>query len=310
MMKAWTTIVWLLLFLPTLLLAGGKPLVFPKLEKTAQGFALGESGATLVGLNALGTNPAGLPTRRPEILSQYQSLLADRRLALLGFSHPLSRFPGTLAVSYLNMTTSKLDRRDEYGKAAGDFSVQDQMVALSWGVPLSRTPLALGISVKHYRFRLDSFSAATTALDVGARFKMGVLPVEADLALLNAGQGVTLTQKESPLPTRAAFSWAYQMMNPLALLGGMTYSLPDHETRASLGMEMRLGTRLIFRGRYSVLSGGSGGRLQDLALGLGVNFLKGIVLDYAFEPLDGALRSSEGTGLHKMTMTYAWDEKK
>jgi hypothetical protein len=290
-------------------------LLFPRLQKSAQSAALGDGASALSGINALGMNPAGLSTESVEILTQMNTLMADSRLTMAGAALPLNRRGMTLGFSYMDLQSASIQRRDSYGVLSGTYKTQDSMMEAALSVPLSLgvredaiphvSPLLLGLGVKRLQFRIDNRSASTTALDLGIRYSLSSMPVTLGASYLNMGKGVTLYQKESPLPRTAVLSVAVHPAASLQVVGSYQSFLADDRSELSIGTELAVGSRFTLRGRYAMTQGGAfSSEGPQLAAGFGVKLFRDHTLDYAFQPSVTASESTGDAGFHFVTLTF------
>lgn len=284
-------------------------LVFPRLGRTAQSLALGDAGATLEGLNALGVNPAGLSTKSVELLTQYQSLPLNTDLALAGVALPLPSLRTTLAGTYLGHRSRGFDRRNKFGEPEGEFAVQDSMMGLhfSHDFPMEdKNPLSLGLGLKFLKMGIADRKASSFAMDLGARYSFQTLPLSLGLSFLNIGRGPVFIQEESKLPTSLSGSLALGLFGPLTLVGSATSILPESRTDFSFGLQYQMAGVMALRGRYALAAGGpaaGGTGLDNLAAGFGIN-LAGHSLDYGFQAFDRGLREAGAAGTHRLTLTF------
>ena len=296
-----------LLILPLQAMAQGRStLALPQMDRTAQSYALGDGGAYLQGLNALGVNPAGLHSTQPEILTQYQQLPLQTSLAMLGASYPILPFNATIGLSYLNLRSSNFERRNEFGDSEGSFSTQDQMLGLHLSRPIGTAhPVFLGMSFKIMRFGVDSSEARAMALDLGGRYRFSRMPLTLGVSVTNLGKGPTLAQEESKLPTSAILSGAYHLSESLSALASITHNTNEGRQEFNIGMQYWVGNLLAMRGRYSAVKSdvNAGSGIQNIAMGLGFKVFGRHTLDYAFQPFDSGLSKSGAVGTHRMTLT-------
>jgi len=288
-------------------------LVLPKLQRTAESYALGDGAAYLKGLNALGVNPAGLHSGQSEILTQYQQLPLDTDLTYLGFARPFSSLNSTLGFTYLALRSSHFDKRDENGKKLGEFDAQEQVIGFHFSKPLSLNThnFDFGISAKVLRMSADVHSASAFAFDLGTRYAFRETPLSVGLSFLNIGKGPTLVHKESKLPTSLVLSGAYTLMDPMTLLASFTHGANDNKQEFSMGVQYWVGNIMALRGRYALLKGDESlsGGFHNVAGGFGIKLYKSHTLDYSFQPFASTLRATGAIGTHRITMTFRMGDK-
>ena len=277
----------------------------PQLDRTAQSFALGNDGATLTGVNALGVNPAGLYTPHAEILMQYQQLPLQTNLGMLRASLPLPSFKTTLAVSYANLYSSNFDRRDENGNAMGNFATQDQMIGLHVSRPVELgVPMTVGLSVKYLDMAVDAQHGSAMAFDVGGRWTMARWPLTLGLSAVNLGRGPSLGGQRSDLPTSYILSAAYPVASGLDVLGNLARQA-DVGAVFNVGAQYWIGDIMAVRGSFAMAenSAGHGVGVQGLAAGIGFKIMGKHTLDYTFQPYDSSLMQAGAAGTHRVTLT-------
>jgi len=291
-------------------------LLLPKLQKTAQGAALGDGAAALAGLNAQGINPAGIASQDVEFMAQYQPLLEQSNLAMVGLAYPLKTLNTTLSAGYMDLRSGNFDKRDSLGRSDGTFSVEDRMGGVNVSVPVSLkpffpfywkvNPLYLGVGVKQYRFQIATRSAGTTAWDAGVRHALGKTGLTLGAAMLNIGRGVVLYKEESRLPTTLLLSAAYQAAPALTLTGSYSSISAERRSEFSAGSEIQLGKRFCLRGRYALMRSlaKTSDNTPHLTAGFGLKILKASALDYAFQSTDESSGSQGQNGLHQITFTF------
>jgi hypothetical protein len=282
-------------------------LAFPSLAKTAQSMALGEGAANLTGLNALGSNPAGLAAWGKEFLTQYQPMALDTNMVMAGLSVPVARLGTTFAASYFSLRSADFDKRNEFGDQGGKFSSEDRIASLHAGRPfdIAAGILAIGAGAKYIQMRTDSFQGTTVAGDLGARLNFKNRPLSLGLSLMDIGRPIALNGTPSRLPARLSLSSAYRLGN-LTLVSGFTQNLNESRRDMSMGAEFGMGGLLTLRGQYGLKQGsaGQGSGLQNLTGGVGLKLFHGSTLDYAFQPFDETLRQTGAAGMHRMTMIF------
>jgi len=194
-------------------------LLLPKLQKTAQGPPWATAPPPWR-FECPGNQSAGIASQDVEFMAQYQPLLEQSNLAMVGLAYPLKTLNTTLSAGYMDLRSGNFDKRDSLGRSDGTFSVEDRMGGVNVSVPVSLkpffpfywkvNPLYLGVGVKQYRFQIATRSAGTTAWDAGVRHALGKTGLTLGAAMLNIGRGVVLYKEESRLPTTLLLSAAYQ----------------------------------------------------------------------------------------------------
>lgn len=284
-------------------------LALPELLRTAESASLGDGGALMRGLSAVGINPSGVHIRRAEVAAQYQSLPLQTQATMIGAAVPVKPFGATLAVNYLGLQSAGLEGRNELGEQQGSFTDTEQLIAVSAARPLyigsnPDTGVTLGATMKWMRVQIAGTSAQSTAFDLGARYAMQRLPLSVGFSMINLGRGPKLADEASPLPVGYVFAAAARVAPGLALVGNLSRRPNEERTDLSFGLQYMLAGAVAVRGRYGMARGASGvSALGAFSGGIGLNILNGKTIDYAFQPFDSALRQVAGAGAHRMTLT-------
>lgn len=264
---------------------GTSAATFLTLPADARSAALGGAVTALAGdTTSLNGNPAGLARMdKREMALSHSPSVDETSYSNAAYAHPLGG--GVLAVGFTYFSAGRIDKTDDVGAAAGDFTPSDGAGALGYAQPWGGW--GLGVVGKYVRSTLVD-SDSTLAFDAGVqspavwgdRVRFGV-------SLRNAGGALQLGNTARPLPLEVALGCAVH------LVGGWTGTADlkfprDNDPLPALGVES-----LFFPGAEWRLAGRAGwsGRpdssLDDfagLSLGFGLE-RKGWGLDYAFSPL-------------------------
>lgn len=288
--------------------AKGSALSLPSLDRSAMAMASGEAGAFLSGLDALGTNPAGLSGAKREWNATYRQMPLDTNVSGTALSWPFASLRTTLAVSYTALRSADLERRSTTGEHAGTFQQEDQMIGLHVAHPFvfGEIEIVGGASVKGLQSRIDHYSGTGLAVDLGLRHTFHEVPLTLAASALNLGEGPKLLNERSALPTSFGISGTYQARTLIAVFGGASYQSGQDILNVSLGAEYRIGTIVAFRGHYAVGTGAEGNSgLGQLVGGIGV-FLGNVRLDYAFQPAGEELSQAGAPATQHATLTLAF----
>ncbi len=270
----------------------------PDLARSARSHALGDGGALLSGVHALGENPAALATGSPELLSQFQRLPLDTFFSALGFAQPLGTSGGTLAPSYATLRSGSFDGRDASGRRTGEFSHEEHLVGLHGAFKVEQ--LSVGAGLKRFELRVGSFRSRAYGADVGARYRLEDAPVSLAVCAINLGAG---GEQDAALPRRLVVAAAGEVAGAVSLAASYGYRPLDRTGDLSLGTELRLGPAFALRARYSVAAGVEAGA-QGVAAGIGFNPVPSLAFDYGFDPLPRAVRAAGEAGTHRVTLSY------
>ncbi len=285
--------------------ARGSAFTLPSLDRSAMASASGEAGSLLSGLDALGSNPAGLHGTKREWNATYRQMPLETNVSGTSLSWPVASHRTTLAVSYTVLRSADLEGRTAAGERAGTFQQEDQMVGLHAAHPfvLGEMEIVGGASVKGIQSRIDRYSGSGLAVDFGLRHPLRDIPLTVAVSALNLGKGPKLIHERSALPTSFGISGTYQAGKPVAVFGGASYQSGQDILNVSLGAEYRIGSTMAFRGHYAAGTGAEGNSgLGQLVGGVGVYFGK-VRLDYAFQPAGEELSQAGAPATQHATIT-------
>lgn len=293
---------------------------FLKLGADARAAAMGQAvSAAVDDATAVFWNPAGLSTLRYRHATfshsaSYQTTFQDCLAYAQPLETPRSTRPrerelqpdqiGSLAVGVLYNNSGSLQEIDNTGTPTGKaFTPQDMAVLLGWGATIIEG-LDAGITAKYIASKIEA-SAATGAVDLGARWRIHVFDTEAVYAaaavVRNLGGQLKFHEASDPLPLTVVVG---QSLKPLRSL---TLSIDavqprDRAIYVSFGAEWRAP---MTAGMTGALRTGYDGRLSSkdisgvmgLTLGGGLGFER-LGFDYAWSPA-GELGST-----HRLSLSY------
>lgn len=291
--------------------SAGSGAAFLKLPVSAQSLATGGgyvAGAS--GVSALGVNPAGLcGLASKEATVLYAPHLADMNMNYLAYGHPSQR--GMFGLSFLRLAAGALDGRDEQGNATGDFTAEDSALALSYGRYLLRSferptgRLRMGVSLKHIRSRIGSYSAQTFAADIGGQVPIEYrgVPLAVGLAVRNVGPGLKFLERADALPMNLALGAMAKPWGAVAISAGLTRHMAEERTEFTLGTELAGPAGMMLRGNYGMVrrSGAVSENIPSLSGGFGMK-VGMLQMDYAFMPM-GELGATQ-----RISMTFRFGE--
>ena len=167
----------------------------------------------------------------------------------------------------------------------GKFGANDMAFSLGYGGSLGGA-LKAGAEVKLIQQSIDTRSAASAALDLGALydFDWQGRAFTAGLAVRNLGPGIKFIDRRYPLPMTASAGLSTRLYKKSLLLS-LDLSKPiDNYPSLALGLEQKLAGRLFLRAGYRYRQhGNETGGLSGFAFGLG--FAAGtFTFDYALSP--------------------------
>ncbi len=285
--------------------AKGSALTLPSLDHSAAAMASGEAGAYLSGLDAVGTNPAGLSGAPRQWNATYRQMPLETNVSGTAVSWPLESLRTAVAVSYTALRSADLERRTAAGERAGAFQQEDQMLGVHLAHPfvVGGREITGGAGVKGIHSRIDQYSGTGLAVDLGVRHRFQAVPLTLAVSALNLGKGPKLMAERTALPASFGLSGSYQAGPPIAVFGGASYQSGQDILNASLGAEYRIGTIMAFRGHYAAgtrAEGHSG--VGQLVGGIGL-FLGKVRLDYAFQPAGEELSQAGAPATQHATLT-------
>lgn len=242
-------------------------------------------------------NPAGLAgVERPELAATYNDSMEDVIHQYLSVAYPL-RYGSTLGLNVTRLSVAPFQGYDAQGVKTSEVESSDLAVGGAYARTLlkdeiERPVLNVGVGLKVISEKLDSASANTAALDLGAiyyirpaKYWMSKAPAQefrVALAVKNIGPGLKFDSISSPLPLAATLgtSWQSHPGGSASLIFSLdqTYA-NDEKYYAAFGAEYVAFQLLSFRAGYrTAQSIGSG-------LRVGVGFrLSFVDLDYSMSP--------------------------
>ncbi|MBI4346912.1 MAG: hypothetical protein HY553_08665 [Elusimicrobia bacterium] len=269
--------------------------VLPELSRSARSHSLGDGGALLQGIHALGENPAALATGRRELLSQYQRLPLDTFFSLLGYAQPLGRTGATLVPSYGTLQSRSFEGRDASGRRAGEFSHEEHLLGLH--AAYQRDAVTVGAGARRLEVRVGSWRSSAYGIDCGARWRFEDKPVSLAVGALNLGSD------DDSLARRFTAAAAADVAGPFSVSATYGWSPAGRRGDVTVGSELRLGALFAVRGRYTVAAGQDGG-VQRAAGSVGFNPLPDLALDYGFDPYPEQVRAAGEAGVHRVKVSY------
>lgn len=239
-------------------------------------------------------NPAGLAgIDGGEGLVTHAASFADIRREFAA----IARNYGSVALGahFEGVWTDDLDGYDGSGTFEGSFGYYGMAAGLAAGMPLG-DHFRVGAGVKYLREAIDVYSATGWAVDLGAQWMAGTMPLQLGAAVLNLGSDPTFIDESFPIPTifQAGGSYTFPLNS---LSGGLMVSADvrsakDRDTSIRYGVEYQ---------HLQMVSLGVGYRtaLDSQDLSFGFTFHRDRVeLQYAFLPQsDSLLGDSHRFGL-------------
>jgi hypothetical protein len=291
----------LLLFLVVAAFAGetgSAAASFLKFSPSPRGTAMGEA-FTSVTEDAYSAwwNPAGLASvEAPELAATYNDSMQDVTNQYLSVAYPL-RYGSTLGFNLTRLSVAPFQGYDAQGVKTGKVEASDLAVGAAYGRTLlkdeiERPVLNAGAGLKVISETLDSASARTAALDLGAiyylrpaNYWMSKAPAQefrVALAVKNIGPGLKFDKRSSPLPMAATLggAWVSHPGGSASLILSLDQTIArDESYNTAFGAEYVAFQLLSFRAGYRT------GQEIGSGLRVGVGFrLSFMDIDYSMSP--------------------------
>lgn len=170
------TVALLLLFaIPAVLLAqpsvGGRSGAAFRLGQTAESMSLGNARAALALRDPdVFMNPALAPFQTSRTVSLGAGIFPlDRSVQTISYGSPLPPAAG-IAFTLHRVSVTAIDGRDRNGNSTGEFSVAENLAALSFGLRPAPS-FTLGVTAKlFYAQMVEGLTSTTVGLDAGATY--------------------------------------------------------------------------------------------------------------------------------------------
>ena len=159
-------------------------------------------------------NPAGLGMLSGnELAGQHLSYLESMHYEYMSFVHPFDREHGSdvhrgVGVSVQYLGSGDIAGTDGTGTPTGDFSSYYASYNLSYGQTLT-DKLALGVTGKMIRAKIDDVSASAYAADLAGLYKMNE-KVQVGASVVNVGSQLKFISEGDNLPMAFKLGGAYQ----------------------------------------------------------------------------------------------------
>ena len=278
--------------------AGSASASFLKFSPGPRGTGMGEAYTSVTeDAYSVYWNPAGLGSvEGGEVAATYNVSFEDVSHQYVAAAYPL-RYGSTLGFSLSRLSVAPFQGYDAQGLKTGSVSSSDLAAGVSYGRvilkdEIDRPVLNLGAGLKVISEKLDSASANTGALDLGAVYyirpnnywmgKMQAQEFRVAAAVRNIGPGLKFDKRSSPLPLTATLGGSWHShpggKSSLILSLDQTFS-KDEDYYAAFGAEYLAFQIISFRAGYRTG--------QDMGSGLrvGVGFMLSFVdIDYSMSP--------------------------
>lgn len=240
---------------------GGLPGEFLRFGVGTRGIAMGRAYiATSEGAEAIYWNPAGLGgLLRWEFHGMHSNLYYDSRYDFFAFAYPIHN-EGGLALGFVNLAMSELEKRNIYNTALGSFGVNKWSLMLGYGRYVWLKRLRVGVLAKLISESVDEGNAfGFGGIDIGIITKD--LMRKMRLAVVIQGLGSTkIAEDKFPLTLKVGAQ--YRIFRPI-ILSLQTDIVPDMNIMPRFGVEWRVLGGLFLRAGYD---------LREYTFGFGYNF--------------------------------------
>lgn len=277
--------------------AGSAGAAFLNFSPSPRATGMGESNVS-VSEDAYSSwwNPAGLGSvEGAQFAATYNDSMEDVTSQYLSLAYPI-RYGSTLGFNITRLSVAPFQAYDAQGIKAGNVSSSDLAAGVSYGRvifkdEIERPLLNVGAGLKVISEKLDSASANTGALDLGAVYyirpnnywmgKMRAQEFRVAAVVKNIGPGLKFDKRSSPLPLTATLggSWhSHPGGSSLILSLDQTVS-KDEKYYTALGAEYLAFQIISFRAGYRTG--------QDIGSGIrvGVGFILSFAnVDYSMSP--------------------------
>lgn len=273
-----------LFLVPTISKAGITGAQFLKIDTDARLSGMASAGtASMYGISALSYNPAGLSALTgPELAFSHSKWLMDANHDFIGFGMPVKGI--ALGIGITRLSNSSIDGRGEDRSSSGSYSAYDQAVSLGFGFK------NIGGAVKYIQSSIAGVRAEAFALDLGAKRKLGGLPLTIGFGVQNLGNGIKYLSQRDNLPLSVNAGFSFIALPGMALAFDVKRLVYDKQTVFSAGTEYAILTGgnmgFALRGGYGLTGLTQNNDKSGLSVGAGLMAV-GAQLDYAVSPETG-----------------------
>lgn len=273
---------------------------FLKLGIGAKNAAMGETGATESGINALYWNPAGAA----EIAGREVSFMHAAWLEGINFqnfAYAQNIGPGVIGISADFFSSFGMDKYDNTGGRQGTFNASDRTIKLTYASDVSATPekTLVGVTVKFISSDIEDSSARAVAVDAGAYFDTLFEDLILGVVFQNLGTPLKFYNRANSLPLNLKAGINYLVADGTVVCLDINKAV-DTDFIFNAGGEYLLPvgdeTGIAFRGGWRSNTKGLGGS-AGLTCGFGIIY-SAYCFDYAFVPY-GDLSDT-----HRVSISY------
>jgi len=264
---------------------------FLKIGPGARAVSMGGAfSAVADDLNSIYWNPAGLAGQKSrQATASYIQYFQGTNIGFLGYSQKV-RQHGAFGVGLDYLTIGEIERRStDVDTSEGTFGASDMALYLSYANDTLMSQyikgVKLGTNIKIIRQTIDTQTAQSFALDIGALYATPVKNLTAGLGIYNLGGQVKFIDEGDPLPLDVRVGGAYRCLNNKLLFAvDIDDYINDGRLTEAIGAEYTFKKMLSIRAGYKLgMDSNALGGLAGFAAGLGINVWN-IQMDYAFVP--------------------------
>jgi hypothetical protein len=301
---------FLLVFIPSLLLAREPGAAFLGADTSVRSVALGGVFTAAQGAEALGSNPALIfPVKgKSELYTSFSQLYEETTDGHLAMATTL-KSKHAWGLSATLRDEGKTIGRDEGGQSTGaPINTHHEMVggAFSWG--FLRGARA-GISGNIFQSTLAGVSSGVSwAMDAGISYHPKHFLYS--LSVNHLGPGIKYIEQRDPLPGRLQLDGSWEP-GPMTVLMGYHHALNGSGAEGAVGVEYRVKALALRLGLHTTLGGASNlaynnqssadQLLNSLTTGFGFQMGKSLCLDYAYKQ-----NAPEWGPAHSFALAWSW----
>lgn len=278
---------------------------FLKIDQGARQASLGGAFSGLANdPTALAYNPAGMVSLSvPTVLASYHNYVVDLQSGFLSYVAPNSTGSQAIGFSltYLDYGTFTETNRD--GEILGEFGGSDLMFTAGFARRLSAR-ISAGVAAKVFSEKLQDYSSAALAADIGVRYATDRERYVIGFSLLHVGTELSsLGDVKADLPMTARLGGSYRLRGvKMLLLSDIVVPL-DGDPYVAVGAEYFEQKLISFRAGWNTVGGKS--RTEDsddkaagISLGVGLQPGEQLSISYAFNP------AAELGQSHRITLNW------
>lgn len=275
---------------------GATPFNFLFMDANARPVALGGAYAAAVqDANALLYNPAGLGSlTNNHVTFQHTKYFqgATQEYGAIALRQGVGFMVNTLTFGNIQRTTLSNPK----GIGLGSFGIRDLAISLGYGKSFKTGLFSFGIAGKYLREKIDTCTAQSQAVDIGALLDLTRIdvPLSLGVAVQNLGTRIKFQSVQEELPVNLRAGVAFWFLGSGLLV--LDVNLPKKGDAT-----LHVGGEYVALGILALRAGYNGRNETDRGFTAGGGFqLNQFSIDYAFVPF-GDLGNS-----HRFSLSYRW----